>query len=343
MCDTERREIVSAFDPRRLELILLPTEQCNFRCAYCYEDFEIGRMSDQVVHGVKNLIGKRVPELKHLRIQWFGGEPLAAKDICLDISKHAYKLSEKHGVEFEGWLTTNGSLLTPSLLGKLVALKQREFQITLDGDKDAHDTTRIRANGSGTFDRIWNNLVQAHKTDYAFKINLRLHVTRSNLTSMERLAARINSTFGKDRRFMALFHNIENLGGPHADVLDTLTAEEYDKRVERLKPLVKMENENGVERHTANHHACYAAKGNSFVIRATGGVNKCTVMLSDPRNDVGRIMEDGRIVLDAAKVKPWMDGFKTRDWETLHCPMGSVSKQPIEQKIDVSRLRRTHL
>lgn len=29
-----------------LHLIILPTEQCNFRCKYCYESFKKGKMSD---------------------------------------------------------------------------------------------------------------------------------------------------------------------------------------------------------------------------------------------------------------------------------------------------------
>ena len=59
----------------RLQLILLPTEQCNFRCTYCYEDFAIGRMTPEVVSGVKNLIDRRADGLSHLQLSWFGGEP----------------------------------------------------------------------------------------------------------------------------------------------------------------------------------------------------------------------------------------------------------------------------
>lgn len=28
---------------RNLRLIIMPTEQCNFRCRYCYEDFKLGK------------------------------------------------------------------------------------------------------------------------------------------------------------------------------------------------------------------------------------------------------------------------------------------------------------
>jgi hypothetical protein len=42
-----RRQIAEAISPRIQELILLPTEKCNFRCTYCYEDFDLGKMSEE--------------------------------------------------------------------------------------------------------------------------------------------------------------------------------------------------------------------------------------------------------------------------------------------------------
>ena len=36
-----RGQLAAAISPRVQELILLPTEKCNFRCTYCYEDFKI--------------------------------------------------------------------------------------------------------------------------------------------------------------------------------------------------------------------------------------------------------------------------------------------------------------
>ena len=46
-----------------LHLILMPTEQCNFRCTYCYEDFAHDRMSPRVVAGIKRLLTD--PDLHH--------------------------------------------------------------------------------------------------------------------------------------------------------------------------------------------------------------------------------------------------------------------------------------
>ena len=76
------------------ELIILPTEKCNFRCTYCYEDFAIGKMKIETVEAIKKFISARAPSLKFLTLSWFGGEPLLARDVIINIAKHAYGQSK---------------------------------------------------------------------------------------------------------------------------------------------------------------------------------------------------------------------------------------------------------
>lgn len=87
-------KIQLALDPNYLGLIILPTEKCNFRCTYCYEDFENKRIDKKVVDGIKNLLSNRSNNLKILNIELFGGEPLLTKDIFFDILSHAKNLEK---------------------------------------------------------------------------------------------------------------------------------------------------------------------------------------------------------------------------------------------------------
>ena len=43
----------TCLNARVLQLVLLPTEACNFRCVYCFESFEHGPMTPSVVIGIK--------------------------------------------------------------------------------------------------------------------------------------------------------------------------------------------------------------------------------------------------------------------------------------------------
>ncbi len=45
----ESSRIARFLTNHHLGLILMPTEQCNFRCTYCYEDFAIGKMSKSTI------------------------------------------------------------------------------------------------------------------------------------------------------------------------------------------------------------------------------------------------------------------------------------------------------
>jgi uncharacterized protein len=130
----DHRHIVDAFAPDRLRLFIYPTEQCNFRCVYCYEDFAVGRMSPEVVSGIKALISRRAPELSILRLTWFGGEPTTALDIVRNIMAHAVESGRHHDVKIESDMTTNAFRLNGEVLGDLCALSVTEYQITLESD-----------------------------------------------------------------------------------------------------------------------------------------------------------------------------------------------------------------
>ncbi len=83
-----------------LELMLMPSEDCNFRCTYCYEDFVRGTMLPEVREGIKNLVRKRIKKLNRLHIAWFGGEPLYGREAVEDLAPFFREIAEEHEVPF---------------------------------------------------------------------------------------------------------------------------------------------------------------------------------------------------------------------------------------------------
>lgn len=317
-----RPEVVAeAFYPHKLHLIALSTEKCNFRCSYCYEDFAIGRMRPWVVDAIKQLIDRRLSlGLKELTLDWFGGEPLLAADICIDVSRYASQKCKSLGAQFGGGFTTNGYLLTPHLARELAEIGVATFQITLDGAQRAHDATRVLANGGPTFDRIWSNLKSLSATRISFQITLRLHVSPSNEESLCELLGMINEHFGKDDRFDIHFHRISDLGGPKAGMFETLSMAEYRAALGRLKAKSQPRTSSEVDL-LESREICYAAKPNSILIRADGRLGKCTVALNDARNNIGRIRPDGTLDLDNAVLHDWFAGFESMNPAVLGCPL----------------------
>ncbi len=71
---------------------------------------------------------------------------------CLD------KIQKKtDDVKFEYYLKTNGTILTDNIISFLNE-KNIDIQISLDGDKESHDSCRKKINGQGTFDIVVSNI-----------------------------------------------------------------------------------------------------------------------------------------------------------------------------------------
>jgi uncharacterized protein len=318
--------IAEALSPRALELIILPTEKCNFRCTYCYEDFAIGKMSREVVEAVKILIANRISTLDRLHISWFGGEPLLAKDICEEISSYAFDLCSRHGVVFTGGFTTNGYLLTRELAVKLIRIGQSHYQVSLDGDEEWHNRTRVQPNRKPTFERIWQNLLNLKSLNQDFNVVLRIHVHADNIDSVSRLYERVKEKFLDDRRFSVYFHRISNLSSSTQVNESVLNNDDYAAALTRISgPSKTVEGRPKSEIHLTDY-ICYAAKPNSLMIRATGAIGKCTVALDDDRNSIGRLLPDGTLEISNPKLRQWMIGFMDLTKATLACPLATLPK-----------------
>lgn len=320
-------KIIQAVSDDFLELIILPTEKCNFRCVYCYENFEVGKMKTHIVNGIKKLIQKRVEQgLKHLRISWFGGEPLLARNVVVEISEFAVEMVRQHpSLKYDSAMTTNGYLLDRDLLSALSELGVKDFQISLDGTQEVHDKTRLRADGCGTFTAIWNNLLNAKASSVEFQVMIRVHVTPYNLHSLPALIEKIKTDFGGDCRFSIFFKAIEDLGGPNSKTFDVLHHKNRNQVMQELYDqigtIIKIET---VE--SRQPYICYASQANSFMIRATGSVGKCTIALDDDRNDIGHITPDGYLKLKNEKLAPWIRGLSDLKLKNLSCPLAGFPK-----------------
>lgn len=311
---------------RLLELIILPTEQCNFRCVYCYEDFSIGKMKRETIDGIKHLISKRAKELDILKLSWFGGEPLSAREIVYEISEHANDIAYQHGIKYVSNMTTNGFLLSEIVATKLYMLGIRDFQVSLDGPREVHNKTRLRINKTGSFDQIWENLLDLRNSTLLFSITLRIHVTPDNYQSLFILIEELKTYFGGDARFKVFFKAIADLGGPNAKQFSVLHRTVLPSMMQKLMDAVDNKLTITKLKNTTAPYVCYAAQANSFLIRADGTLGKCTVAMNDARNAIGRITKEGTLLFDNEKILPWVRGLKTLDAKTLGCPLYGMPK-----------------
>lgn len=307
---------------KTLSLIIMPTEACNFRCTYCYEDFSIGRMPLRVTAGIKALLDRRAPDLDHLEINFFGGEPLVAKNIVLDLATHAATLAAAYPhLSYDAGATTNGYLLTPDTLSQLAAVGVRRYQISLDGPRDVHNRSRVRADGRGTFDRIWENLIALRDSAQDVSVLLRIHFDATTFALMDELIESVKREFLPDARFSIFFHPIERLGGPNDSAIGLLESSAENAALTMLKR--KLYGPDTIEPED-EPFVCYAARPNSLLIRADGRIGKCTVALYDERNHIGHLRPDGTLDIMNRRLTPWLRGLPTLDSAVLECPLRNL-------------------
>ncbi|MHB1623332.1 MAG: radical SAM protein [Cuniculiplasma sp.] len=307
---------------QKLKLIIFPTEECNFRCKYCYENFSIGEMNPEVVEGIKSLLLERSKDLNRLDIEWFGGEPLLAYDIIEDLLIYARNLSKKYNFTLESRMTTNASLFSPKLQPKLIGLGITEYQISFDGDREMHDKYRVTRGDKGSFDIIYNNLINFHKTELDATIIIRIHVNDKNYFSIERLLERMASDFENDQRMRFFIRGLSRMGGKNNMIIPVV--DDMSKLNSMVTQLRNKATNLGLMVYGSNEsqkYVCYAASFNSYIVRSTGAIGKCTVALYDERNIVGKLSRDGKIVLDKERLKFWVRGQFSRNSSELECPL----------------------
>ncbi|WP_106585397.1 radical SAM/SPASM domain-containing protein [Murinocardiopsis flavida] len=307
----------------RLELILMPTEACNFRCTYCYEDFALGRMLSGVREGVRSLVRHRHEQhdLKSLAISWFGGEPLVAFDVIEELSGFFGEFAAEAGIDYRSGMTTNGYLLTQDVAARCVELGIRQFQITLDGPRHTHDESRPLMGGGSTFDDIIANIRGLARSDLDFSALLRTNFSPSNVGSVPELLAELGEITAADPRFSVIFRPVGQWGGANDIQIETCSGRDAELAKLSLYRDAQDHDLAGGDTRTLRPggSVCYAANPWSFLIRPNGIVNKCTVALRDAQNMVGRLTPDGDLHLNDGLMKLWTENDETHDTGCQSC------------------------
>ncbi|ETT51957.1 radical SAM protein [Paenibacillus sp. FSL P4-0338] len=315
-------DILSNFSSRILRLTLFPTEQCNFRCVYCYEDFLLKKMSTEIRESIKKLITLRAVELDELHLSWFGGEPLLALDTVLNITNHANELVKVHkNYRVKSGMTTNGYLLTPLVFNQLINHNIRQFQISLDGFGVIHDQTRRLANGKGTFEQIWSNLINIRDSKEEVNVTLRVHLTNENFRDINILISNIDNIFKYDPRFQIYIKPVFKMNS--SDEFNILEIKKQKSMINLISSNIK--NIKCINASTEKY-ICYASSPNSLSIRSDGNINKCTVALNNECNSIGKIKSNGSIEINNLKLKSWIRGFQNMDYSILGCPLKGIDE-----------------
>lgn len=145
------------------------TEDCCLNCTYCYQNNKSKKvMSFDVAKQVIDDILERSDKVKDyvdsydtagVIIDFIGGEPLMAIDLISDISdyfvKRLIELDHPWRNRFMFSICSNGVLyFQPEVQAYFKKYgKYISFSVSIDGNKELHDTCRVFHDGSGSYDK----------------------------------------------------------------------------------------------------------------------------------------------------------------------------------------------
>lgn len=139
-------------------LCLHMAHDCNLRCGYCFADSgayggERGLMTEAVGKAAIDFLIQASGNRRHIEVDFFGGEPLLNRKICMDLNTYGKEAAKAAGKELKCTLTTNGILLDDATI-KWLNDNDIDAVLSLDGRPEVHDRMRPFADGKPSYDRV---------------------------------------------------------------------------------------------------------------------------------------------------------------------------------------------
>jgi uncharacterized protein len=309
------------------DMIILPHENCNFRCNYCYESHKGGMIGADIVQGLKLFVDNKAKEIKGLSVRWFGGEPLLAKDIVYELSNSFIQSCARNNIPYWSHITTNAYLLTPQVVADLLRCKVNNFQVTFDGPETMHDSSRILAGGGKTFKKILNNLIKMKQVAADYAVSIRVNFNQESASQMDDFFGIMSESFGDDPRFGLYFRPIGKYGGPNDENIQVCEPS-YGRLMEMEltdKYLQYGYLDKVIKKSLKSHgQVCYAGKESSIVVGADGTLYKCSVAFENPQNQVGNLLADGRLAIDQSRWDLWVNNQDAKHGKCVSCPVSPL-------------------
>ena len=188
------------------------TNKCNFCCPYCFEKEELNKCQASTTKSLKETATDLLKyieimlaqEVKSLEVVFYGGEPTLEKEFIIDFIRDVKDKCNKVGATFEYVFVTNGFLFDEDFINKLSKEDCKFVQITLDGQKEFHNSRRTNFNKINTFDTLIKNINTL--VDKKFRTVIRLNVDKTNYKSVENLLKEIDKlcNYNKTENYLSV-------------------------------------------------------------------------------------------------------------------------------------------
>jgi uncharacterized protein len=198
--------------------IVMPNKNCNLACTYCYVlEKTTERMSLSLAESIIYELLRYNNPAKPTHLIWHGGEPLLTDmSFYIQICEYIREKFTNHLVEH--FIQTNGMLLNDKWIDFFLEYNF-SVGVSLDGWKELHDICRKTRNGTGTYETVFQNILNARERGLI--VGTLSVITRESLGSIEEMFK-----FFYQNKLDFGFHPITSLT-PEADEKLAITWEEF--------------------------------------------------------------------------------------------------------------------
>jgi len=158
----------------------LLTNNCNMRCKYCFEGSHVEDRGSVDPEKVKQFLESNGARNFYV----FGGEPLLKlnelEEIINFVKSNEKFLESRRQSLLTGLrkITSNATLISRKNIEKIKDLGLN-FQISLDGHKEANDFNRVFSSGKGTFNRVMESIELLEEYEIPWSIHGVLNMKNS--------------------------------------------------------------------------------------------------------------------------------------------------------------------
>ena len=298
---------------KRLDIVILTTNQCNFSCVYCFQKREAHVLNFNQYDGLISFIEEKIKThgYQNVKIRWFGGEPLLGMEGICYFSEKINELRKRYNFTYGCGIITNGYLLNLETFKKLYKYNVITFQISIDGLPDIKH--RVLNNGESTFKNILDNLkiIRDNIKYQMFSITIRINFTKELLARADEIVNLFYGEFGKDKRFCFSFIPVFDWSYKDSDYMkaEQLRAELiHEKDVSNIKKKYRDRLDFKARTNLLfSQNDCLAVTKHGYAIDANGDILKCDFKLEGfEENKVGSIDKDGKLSFNSEKEKLWI-------------------------------------
>ena len=277
-----------------------PTLRCNFRCSYCFEKNKEGEISDEKIFSLGKFLQNEIRSREFVNVNWSGGEPLLVLDkislICNIIQESVTPSSLRMT------MNTNGFLLDVKTVARLKDLGFQRLNITIEGDKERHDSFRKVNFNESTFEKVLSNIEYA---SYFIPILIRFNTSNTEKESFEKFLDDLD-VFNLLKRNVVISPNNLTLSKSTRDEqvesLNYFLSKHYDYINSIIQRGYKIEAYHvGLQR---KYNRCSFHHNFSFNIDPYLNVYRCCYNGANEDLASGYINNDGEMVLKAGIKEP---------------------------------------